>query len=157
VADTDTSPVASLREDLDKAASWIAEALRSSGYVADFSPPSLWSNDRFFDEHSKRGKPRRGGLLAKNLGSRVFALGAYTGEVIRRSLGGEWRCDDEDPRGEMNVELVLPDGGIIWPVQRVMKRLGNGAEDGVAAYGAALGLDVGPQPSGPTPRRDRRH
>jgi hypothetical protein len=156
-AATDTSPVASLREDLDGAASWIAEALRSSGYLADFSPVSLWSIDRFFDEHSKRGKPRRGGLLSNDLGSRVFALGAYTGEVIRRQLGGEWRCDEDDPRGEINVELALPDGGTIWPIQRVMKRLSNGAEDGIAAYGAALGLDVGRQPpTSPTPR-DHRH
>lgn len=152
----DTSPVASLREDLDRAASWIAEALSSSGYVADFSPSSLWSIDRFFDEQSKRGRPRRGGLLANNLGSRVFALGAYTGEVVRRHAGGDWHCNEDDPRGEINVQLVLPDGGIIWPVQRVMKRLRNGAEDGIAAYGAALGLDVG-QPPGPPAGRDRRH
>ena len=99
------------------------------------------------------GRARPGGLLATDFGPRVFALGAYTGEVIRRDRGGEWHADDDDPGAEVNVELRLPGGGVIWPVQRAMKRCLNGAEDGIAAYGAALGLDVGaPQPA---PRKRR--
>ena len=68
----------------------IATALTSSGYRADFSPASLWDIDRFFDEQSDKGRPRRGGLLADETGARLFALGAYTGEVIRRAVGGTW-------------------------------------------------------------------
>lgn len=135
-----------LTEDIDASAAWIAQALQSSGYRADFSAQSLWSVDRFFDENSDRGQPRRGGLLAANLGSRMFALGAYVGEVVRRSAGGTWHTDDEDARGEIDVELILADGTRIWPVQRVLKRLKNGPQDGIAAYGAALGLDVGQRP-----------
>jgi hypothetical protein len=145
--------MASLLEDLDSAAAWISQALQSSGYVADFSPASLWSIDRFLDDHATAGKPRPGGLLATDLGARLFALGAYTGEVIRRNLGGTWRANDEDPEGEINVELVLPGGGVIWPVQRVMKRCANGAEDGIAAYGAILGLGVGAPPRAPKRRK----
>lgn len=138
--------MASLVEDAGASAEWIATALSSSGYDADFSPQSLWEVDRFFDEHTKRGKPRRRGLLAESLGSRIFALGSYIGEVIRRDLGGDWRADDADPHGEINIELHLPDGSIVWPVQRAMNRLSNGPEDGIAAYGAALGLEVGSVP-----------
>lgn len=145
--------MASLTEDLDRSAAWIAQALQSSGYQADFSPQSLWSVDRFLDDHSDRGQARRGGLLATDLGSRIFALGAYVGEVVRRNAGGTWHANDEDPRGEINVELVLADGTKIWPVQRVMKRYKNGAEDGIAAYGAALGLSVGQPPQLPKKRR----
>lgn len=145
--------MASLIEDIDASAAWIARALQSSGYEADFSAQSLWSIDRFLDENSDRGQPRRDGLLATDLGSRIFALGAYLGEVVRRNAGGTWHANDEDPQGEVNVELVLVDGTKIWPVQRVMKRYKNGPEDGIAAYGAALGLDVG-QP--PQPRKKRR-
>jgi hypothetical protein len=136
-------PVATLVEDAAVAADWIAAALSSSGYRADFSPRSLREVDRFFDEQSEHGKPRAGGLLAEGLGQRIFGLGSYTGEVIRRSLGGEWSADDADPQGEINIELRLPDGSVIWPVQRAMKRLSNGPEDGIAAYAAALGLDIG--------------
>jgi len=144
--------MASLLEDLDTAAGWISGALRSSGYAADFSPASLWSIDRFLEDHTTAGRPRPGGLLAADFGQRLFALGAYTGEVIRRNLGGTWRADEDDPDGEINVELVLPGGGVIWPVQRVMKRCANGAEDGIAVYGALLGLSVGAPPS---PRKRR--
>lgn len=78
---------------------------------------SLWSIDRFFDEHSYEGQPTRDGLLADGLATRI------------------------------------------WPVQRVIKRYKNGAEDGIAAYGAALGLDVGEPPTPPQRRRSfgRRH
>jgi hypothetical protein len=90
--------MASLTEDLDGSAVWISNALSSSGYLADFSPASLWAIDRFFEDHSVAGRPCPGGLLDKDLGGRLFALGAYAGEVIRRALGAEWRLDDQDPR-----------------------------------------------------------
>jgi hypothetical protein len=63
------------------------------------------------------------------------------------------RASDEDPDGEINVELELSGGGVIWPVQRAMKRCANGAEDGIAAYGAILGLNVGAPPPAPGRRR----
>ena len=130
----------SLLEDLRVGADWISLALRSSGYLADFSPESLAEVDRFFDEHSREGHPAPGGLLAEDTGSRLFALGAYVGEVIQRRLGGDWMADDNDPAGEVNLMLRLSDGTVLWPVQRVIKRLTNGHEDGIAAYGAAFGL-----------------
>jgi hypothetical protein len=132
------SCMGTLGEDIAAAAEWIAKALASSGYTADFSIDSLREIDRFFDEHSRSGKPVRGGLLDENLGSRLFAMGSYVGEVIRRARGGAWRCDDDDPQGEMNVALVLPDGTRLWPVQRAMKRFQNGPEDGIHVYGVVL-------------------
>jgi hypothetical protein len=140
-------------EDAQVAASWIAKALESSGYRADFSPGSLWELDRFFEENSRDGKPLPGGLLAESLGSRLFALGAYVGEVVIRAKGGAWRGNDADPQAEINIEVVLPGDGICWPVQRVMKRLRNGPEDGIAAYGLGLDIPVGPKP--PSPARKR--
>jgi len=35
---------------------------------------------------------------------------------------------------------------MIWPVQPVMKRYKNGAEDGIVPYAKGLGLAVGPAP-----------
>jgi hypothetical protein len=142
-----------LRQDIDKASEWIAKALRSSNYRANFSPQSLWDIDLFFDEHSLNGAPKPKGLLSEQLGSRLFSLGAYVGEVVRRGVGVEWQTDDSDPKGEINIALKLPDGSLIWPVQRVMKRLKNGSEDGIAAYGAALGLAVGQKPAPFSPLR----
>jgi hypothetical protein len=143
--------MAAIVDDIHKAAEWIARALKSSGYMADFSPGSLWEIDRFFDEHSEKGQAKKGSLLASEVGARIFALGAYVGEVVRRHKGGEWAGDDNDPQVEVNVELRLPGGKVSWPMQRVMKRFKNGAEDGIAAWGAALDLDLGKRPEPPRP------
>jgi hypothetical protein len=45
--------------------------------------------------------------------------------------------DDNDPQAEINIAVRLNTGVILWPVQRVMRRFKNGAEDGVWIYGAA--------------------
>lgn len=134
--------MAGIVEDAATSAEWIASALNSSGYAADFSARSLVEVDRFFDEHVKNGVPKKGGLLAADRGKRLFAAGAYVGEVLRRSLGGEWQPDASDPDGEMGLSLVLANSTTVWPVERVMKRFTNGRQDSIAAYGAGLGLDV---------------
>jgi len=115
-----------------------AQALNGSGYLRDI--------DHFFDEHSSRGAAKPGGLLSENLGQRIFAIDSYIGEVARRELGGEWIGNDDDPQAEINVELKFADGMRCWPAQRAMKRLKNGAENGIAARGSGAGLDVGPTP-----------
>jgi hypothetical protein len=138
-----------IKEDIKSASEWISGALQSSGYKADFTPQSLWEIDRFFDEHCFNGVPKAGGLLAESFGSRIFALGSYVGEVVRRNCGGEWSGDDSDEMVEVNVELRLRDGSVIWPIQRAIKRSKSGLEDGIAAYGLALGVAVGPRPDPP--------
>ena len=125
----------------------VAAALTKDGYEADFTPASLWEIDRFFDEQSRKGEPRRWGLLAKDTSVRLFSIGAYVGEVIRRDVGGEWEGDDADEQPELNLALRLRDGGLAWPVQQAVKRMRNGAEDGIVAYAVALGVDVGEKPS----------
>jgi hypothetical protein len=127
----------SILRDVSIAADWIARALSDSGYRADFSLESLKEVDRFLDEQAPNGTPKRGGL-SKDLGNRLFSLGAYVGEVVRRQVGGQWEGDDSDPQAEVNVAVRLKDGGIILPVQRVMKRCKNGDEDSIYAYGVAL-------------------
>ncbi len=141
--------MATIKEDISKSADWISRALASSGYRADFAPQSLWEIDRFFDEHSQNGVAKPGGLLSQDLGKRIFAIGSYIGEVVRRKIGGEWVGDDNDPQVEIKVELHLPKGMRCWPVQRAMKRFKNGAEDSIAAWGSGAGLQVGPHPEPP--------
>lgn len=113
----------------------VSRALSQPGYRADFSLESLKEVDRFFDEQVLNGKPKVGGLLSQELGARLFAIGAYVGEVIRRQYGGQWQGDDNDPQAEINIALRLGTGATLWPVQRVMKRFKNGAQDGIWIYG----------------------
>ena len=150
--------MASIVEDVQTSADWISKALTTSGYLADFSPDSLIEVDRFFAEHSKNGKPVRGGLLSEDLGSRPFSIGAYVGEVIRRNVGGEWHGDDADPQAEINIALHLVDGTICWPVQRAMKRFRLGPDEGIAGYGAGAGLQytrsIWPSPDSEAPTEE---
>ena len=141
--------MANIRDDIASSADWMASALKSSGYRADFTPQSLCEVDRFFDEHSENGAAKPGGLLSSSLGQRIFAIGSYIGEVVRLRMGGQWSGDDNDPAAEINVELQLPDGVRCWPVQRAMKRFKNGPEDGIASWGIGMGLDVGSGPESP--------
>ena len=120
------------------AAEWMAKALSMSGYKADFSLDSLREVDRFFDEHTSKGKACSGGLLAEQLGQRIFSIGAYIGEVIRRQAGGRWLGDDSDLQAEINLSLRLRKRTLIWPTQRAMKRFKNGPEDGIYIYAVMI-------------------
>jgi hypothetical protein len=126
-----------LAKDILDSAAWIASALSSSGYKADFSPASVGEVERFFELNSKEGKAVAGGLLSENLGSRLFALGSYCGEVLRREVGGQWITEDSDPQGEINAALKLKNGVTCWPIQRVMKRF-QSAENNLVHWAAEL-------------------
>jgi hypothetical protein len=131
------APGASLERDIHTMAEWVSTALKSAGYKADFSPESIREIERFFVEQTHDGEPVKGGLLAEQLGPRLFALGSYCGETLRRELDGQWLVDDDDPQGEVNVAIELESGTIFWPVQRVIKRL-DGPEDNLQHWAQHL-------------------
>lgn len=124
----------SLEADIRSGSEWISEALKSSGYEADFSLESLKEIDRFFDEQNMPG-----GLLSENVGTRLFAIGAYIGEVLIRKYGGNWITDDKDPQGEVNVGIELSNGSLVYPVQKAMKRYSAGEEESIYDYAVVLG------------------
>ncbi|MFG2513098.1 hypothetical protein [Streptomyces sp. NPDC048584] len=147
-----TADAPRLVDEVHTSAVRIARALEGAGYRADFTPMSLRDLERFMTEHSDHGIAVEGGLLAAGLGPRLFALGAYLGETVRRSAGGSWEADDDAPPGEADIRLRLPDGSVVWPVQRIRKRFRHGCEDSLVGYAMSLGL----QPARPRPRWRRR-
>jgi len=68
-------------------------------------------------------------------GSTLFAADCYMGQVFVRELGGVRETGDADPEGEVNIAARLPDSSTVWQTQNAMKRLRNGAEDGLYVYG----------------------
>jgi hypothetical protein len=60
-------------------------------------------------------------------------FGAYVGEVIRRSFGGEWELDGEITPSRKIMSLRNGDKKI-WPPAKVHKRIVNGSEDNVWHY-----------------------
>lgn len=122
-----------LAEDIAKSCDWIVEALNASGYRADYTLESMKEIDRFYNEQNGPD-----GILGKNLGTIIFALGSYVGETVIQLYGGQWLCDDSDPEGEVKITVELANGSVIFPVMRCMKRFHNGAEDSIYAYVYAL-------------------
>jgi hypothetical protein len=51
--------MATIKEDINKSADWIAHALSSSGYRANFTPQSLWEIDRFSMKTVREVRPSR--------------------------------------------------------------------------------------------------
>lgn len=125
-----------LDEDIHTACEWVAMALNSSGYKADYTVESMKEIDRFIDEQSGEN-----GIISRGRGKILFSLGCYVGETVIRLYGGKWHTDDNDPAGEINASVELDNGTVIFPIQRVIKRYRNGSEDGIYAYVYVLSPD----------------
>lgn len=131
--------MATLEQDIKNQSDWIIKAFQADGYKLDYSIQSFIEIDKFFEKHSKNGKPVRGGRLSQNLGPIIFSIGSYIGETfIKNANGAEWITDDNDPQGEVSAAIRFPDGMTVWPMQRVMNRFKNGFEDSIYPYGYEL-------------------
>jgi hypothetical protein len=128
----------SIVRDAVEAADWMAKSLSAWGYKADFSLESLKDVDRFIDEEAPGGTPKPGGHLAQQFGVHIFGLGAYLGETIRRQGEGQWEGNDRDAYPEVTLAVRLKSGAVLWPTQRVLKRLEYGAENGLYPYGVTI-------------------
>jgi hypothetical protein len=125
-----------LKEDIKTQSEWIVNAFKEDGYKLDYTLDSIIEIDRFFAQNVRNGKAVKGGRLAhRGYGSILFSIGAYVGETIIKNINhAEWITDDEDPQGELNVSLKLPDESEIWPIQRVMKRFQSDSQDSIYPY-----------------------
>jgi hypothetical protein len=132
------STLEEVKASITESSNWISEALNSSAYKADFLIESLKEVDRFFNEHSKDGKPVAGGLLETAQENKFFALGSYLGEVIRRKTGGEWIVS-KDPAGKNEIALNLSDGrSTLFPISKIKKRFLNGESDLLFPYASFI-------------------
>lgn len=125
-----------LKEDIKTQSEWITKAFLVDGHTLDYSITSTKEIDLFFSNNMKNNRPIKGGRLDnQGYGSILFSIGSYIGETINKNIrGSEWITDDNDPKGELNVTIQLPDGTLTWPVKRVMKRFHNGEEDSIYPY-----------------------
>jgi hypothetical protein len=125
-----------IKEDILTFSSMIAKGFTSEKLNLDYTLSSFKDIDTFYHRHSKNGERVEGDKFSKNLGQILFAIGGYIGETIIKIVPGTvWETDENDPEGEINAILKLPDGTIVWPMQRAIKRFKNGEEDGIYVYG----------------------
>jgi hypothetical protein len=131
--------MATLLTDIKAQSEWIVKAFASDNLKLDHSLESLKTIDNFMDLHAEGGKAKPGGRLSSNLGPILFSIGSYLGETLIYNIPGAiWITNDNDPQGEVNAEIRLPDGTTIWPIQRVIRRFQNGSEDAIYPYGAIM-------------------
>ena len=119
--------ISSLEKDIDEYSEWITTALNHSGYLADYTLESMKELDRFIDEEND-------GIIARQRGRILFAMGAYVGKTVIKLYGGEWITNDRDPEGELNITVRLPDGTQMMPVYKCMKRCKLGMEESLYSY-----------------------
>ena len=125
-----------LKEDIKLQSDWIVKAFAADGFKLDYTIDSIIEVDRFFTKNMKNGQPRKGArLYGKGFGPILFSIGSYVGETIINNVkDSEWITNDNDPQGELNVSLKMPNDGEIWPIQKVIKRFQNGSEDSIYPY-----------------------
>ena len=122
-----------LLQDIHTHSDWIVKALNSSGYTVDYTIDSMKEIDRFIDEQNIPG-----GLIYNNRGQIIFALASYIGQTVIKVYGGEWITDDNDPKGELNIAIKLPNGFTMWPAQKCIKRCQLGQEESIYSYIRAI-------------------
>ena len=134
--------MATLLQDIKTQSDWITKAFAADNLKLDYTIHSFIEIDKFFNKHSKDGKALKGGRLSQNLGAIIFSLGSYVGQTIIKNIPGSvWQTNDNDPEGELNATIKLPDGTVIFPMQRMMKRFQNGSDDAVYVYGHHIAKD----------------
>ncbi len=139
--------MATLLQDIKTQSEWITKAFAADKLNLDYTIHSFIEIDKFFNKHSKGGKPVKGGRLKQNLGPIIFSIGSYVGQTIIKNVpGAVWQTDDNDPEGEITASIKFPDETIIFPMQRIMKRFQNGPEDAVYVYGYQLTKDYIDEP-----------
>lgn len=89
--------------------------------------------EHVLDEHRDRIEA----LSEREKHALVAGFGGYIGEVMRRQSGaGTWGNVTMD--GETFTAVQLAGGAIVWPTDKVRKRLVLGAEHGLVGYYCAM-------------------
>ena len=135
---TPPQPQSALLKDISLFAMLVSAELTSMGYKADFSLASLKEIDRLFDDQVADGKRKPGTYFAENRGKKLFGVGSYVGEVIRRQTQSEWSVNEADPQAEINIALKFKNGLTIWPAQRALKRYRQERGEDIFPYGWAV-------------------
>ena len=99
---------------------------------------SLKEVDRFVDDQAPGGNPKPGGRF-QTIWVRVFSRLALT---LAKSFAGKAKASGAVTtmilKGEINLAIQLKSGTIFWPMQRIMKRIKNGPEEGIYVYGITM-------------------
>lgn len=103
----------------------------------DYSIESLGRIEDYLEATFKDNKPKKGTFFFDERDSRCLALGAYAGEVVRRSGRGiKWKLADlEQP---IEIALVTPNGATAFIINKAFKRIYHGSQDNLYHFAVVL-------------------
>lgn len=117
------------------AASIVTSSAKVSGVALDYALGSLEAVERIIDGLSADGE------TFQTVAETVFAFGCFLGEVVRRTVGGEWVRAESLPAGTTAFPLALrlAVGNIVAdPIGRAVQRLERWGECGLASWASAI-------------------
>jgi len=106
----------------DLSSHFIATIARDSGVELSLDRTSVAWTEEFIE----RLRPVIDETLMDGLSS---SIGAYLGECIRASYGGEWRQSEDGAWG-----VYFDDLNAAYPFAKVQKQLRNGIEDSILSF-----------------------
>ena len=124
-----------------KLAGWLVGQAQSAVKTAkmtwqeslDFTDDSLDAIERIMSKmHQRSRQGTDGGLSNEQLDEASKMWGVYVGEIIRRYYGGQWSTA---PDGVLQLALS---GWTAYPIDKVHKRIVDGASDNIRFYFAAV-------------------
>lgn len=101
---------------------FISSVARDTGVELTFDRTSVAWTDEFIE----RLRPAIDETLLDGLSS---SIGAFLGECIRASYGGEWRQSEDGAWG-----VYFDDMNAAYPFAKVQKQLKNGREDSILSF-----------------------
>jgi len=120
------------------AAGVVVMARQRAGLRLDFTPRSVVLIDRMIDG-MRRARPSNAptpGEPAPRLHRALAGFGAYTGEVLVRTVGAAWVDFDAGQRDIFGQPFGVrtPDGRLWNPLGKAVKRFENGPEDSLRLF-----------------------
>ena len=101
----------------------------------DYSIEALTEIEDFLELSFKNGKAITWSPMEEWLWSKLFCIWSYIWEtIIKNSPWAKWVPNSEKPDDDFLIEIHLKDWVIIWPMQKLMKRVKNWNEDNIHFY-----------------------
>ncbi|MCB9520421.1 MAG: tetratricopeptide repeat protein [Myxococcales bacterium] len=107
------------------------------GIVLEFSFASVAALDEILNDlfGAQGVSPHTESWRPDEADRRMIAMvGSYVGELLRRTLGGDWSDDPDHVGKPLYVRLDLGEGGVIWPLERAYRRLKDGEMAALSEY-----------------------
>ena len=105
--------------------------------ILDYSIESVKLIDNIIDRYFHNGEPLKSMFFSEHTEFRITSLAAYVGEVIvKNTQGTKWVfvADNKFNGVLLETELKSANGLTMWPGVKTVKRIKNGAEDGLYSY-----------------------